>query len=119
MSKPQEADSGGRLLLDTVIRYLLWFLTSALFIICALVARNTLMLFIGAYDASRRWSSVVGQVGMIVFGLAVVVLIFIVEGRYRKAAQSGSKHLFRCFAIVSAWQIGFLFLTWLLIWLVL
>lgn len=119
MSEPQKADSGGRLLLNTVIRYILWFLTSALFIICALVARNTLMLFTAAYDASRRWLSIVGQLGMIVFGLTSVILIFIIEGRYRKAAQTGSKHFYRSFAIVTAWQIGFLFLTWLAILLVL
>lgn len=119
MSEPQKAVSHGRLLWAVSVRYLLWFITSALFIICALVARNTLMVFAAAYDMSHSWLSLIGQVGMIILGLTIVVLIFIIEGRYRKAAQSGSKHLFRCFATITACQIGFLFLTWLAILLVL
>jgi hypothetical protein len=119
MSEPKKVNSEGRLIWNTTVRYLLWILTSLIFVICAVQAGRTLKAFVDVIDTGHHWAGLAWQVGMIVFGLTIVVLIFAIEGRYRTAAQSGSKHFYRSFAIVTAWQIGFLFLTWLAILLVL
>lgn len=115
MSEPQKVNSEGRLIWNTAVRYLLWILTSLIFIVCAVQAGTTLMRYVAVIDSGPRWPVVAWQVGMIIFGLMIVVLIFAIEGRYRTAAQSGQKRLLKKFAVVTGYQAGFLILTYLLI----
>jgi hypothetical protein len=115
MSESNKVNSEGRLIWNTVVRYLLWIFTSLIFIICAVQAGTTVRKFVAVIDTGLHWAGVAWQAGMIVFGLTVVVLIFAIEGKYRTAAQSGSKRLLKKFAVVTAFQVGFLILTFLLI----
>jgi hypothetical protein len=97
-----------------VVTYGLWFITAALggvdiFLLRGLLLKGVYLLEINpwAYAAIDKW-------GMVVFGLVWLVLTFIAEAGYQKAALKGFSKLLQFFAVITGIQVLFGGLVFLL-----
>jgi hypothetical protein len=92
---------------SAVAVYLLWLVTAALGILDILLAR-TLVLEIAHASGLNPWAfGAVDKFGLIILGVGWIILVYLWEARYRKAAAKGSRRLLRSFALATGTQVAF------------
>lgn len=92
---------------SAVAVYLLWLVTAALGILDVLVAR-TLILEIAHSSGLNPWAfAAVDKFGLILLGVGWIILVYLWEARYRKAARQSSRQLLQSFAVATAIQAVF------------
>jgi hypothetical protein len=98
--------------------YILWFVTAALGIGDILLARNLLLEIAIALHVNPWTHGAIDKFGLIILGIGWLILTWVVEAYYRKAAGENIRKLLRYFAVVSLSQIIFgglaVFVTFLL-----
>lgn len=87
--------------------YVLWFVTAALGIVDILLARSLLLEIAIALHVNPWTHSAIDKFGLVILGIGWLILTWVVEAYYRKAAAENIRKLLRYFAVVTVSQIAF------------
>lgn len=87
--------------------YVLWFVTAAVGIACILIARRLLLEIAIALNVNPWTHGAIDKFGLVILGIGWLILTWVVEAYYRKAAAENIRKLLRYFAVVTVSQIAF------------
>ena len=96
----------------------LWLVSAAVGVLDLLVARELVMELVYGLNVNPWAHGAIDKFAFFIFGIVWLILVYVVEHFYRKAADVSLRKLLRTFARVTVSQLGFAALAGLVILLI-
>jgi hypothetical protein len=93
----------------------LWFVTAALGVLDMLAIRRLILELYALLRLSFWGRDAVDKVGILIFSIAWVILVYVCEAYYRNLAATGLRRLLRSFALITGVQAALIALVYLTI----
>ena len=98
--------------------YLLWLFTAGLGIVDLLAAKLPIRIAAVALGANKWTLTAIQNYVLFFMAIGLIVFVYWIEHLYRQKAAAGIRQLLQFFSKVTAYQLGFLVLAYLAIWLI-